>query len=118
MKADAARAICKELERVDKVTCGEAIYSLIQAGPLMPSDKEAILDSIIEKVSMDFVKDSSDNDVRLMDDTANNQTQLFHHTENDFTAAEWDMIPPAQLVASGAVNQVAASLLSWTQSKD
>ena len=99
MKADAARAICKELERVDKVTCGEAIYSLIQAGPLMPSDKEAILDSIIEKVSMDFVKDSSDNDVRLMDDTANNQTQLFHHTENDFTAAEWDMIPPVQPVS-------------------
>ena len=77
MKADAARAICKELERVDKVTCGEAIYSLIQAGPLMPSDKEAILDSIIEKVSMDFVEDSSDNDVRPMDDTSNNQTQVF-----------------------------------------
>ena len=45
-----------------------------------------------------------DNDVRPTDDTANNQTQLFHHTENDFTAAEWDMIPPVQLVASRTDN--------------
>ena len=108
LSADTARAICKHLEKVENFTCEEALdlCQSIQEGPLQSIDKQAIVDSIHEKVYMDFEEDSADNDARPMGDTSNNQTQLFHHVGNYFTAAEWHMIASerVQIVASRTNN--------------